>query len=996
MSDQDSIISNEVSLMDGDTESIPTQKAQTPVSSKPWQNGTRSSLLVNGSDSDSGEDKAQESQESPAEPQKTSGSPGPESPAEPQKTSGSPGPESPAEPQKMSGSPGPESPAEPQKTSGPPGTESPAEPQKTSGPPGTESPAEPQKTEGPSGGLSGPRGVVLVVVGVDLVVVGVVLGIVGVVLVLVGVVLVPVGAVLVIVGVVLVPVGAVLVIVGVVLVLVGVVLVIVGVDLVIVGVVLVLVGVDLVIVGVVLVLVGVDLVVVGVDLVVVGVVLVIVGVVLVLVGVGLVIVGVVLVIVGVVLVLVGLVLVIVDVVLRPGPSGGGPGPSGGGPGHKPKAIPLPKAVALAPADQLWSTARDQAVKLRMEGSGVGSETPMTIHQIFLEAVEGYGDHPALASKKEGQWVTLTWRQYYEQCRAAAKSFLKLGLERYHGVGILGFNSPEWFISDVGCILAGGLAAGIYATNSPEACQYVAANCEANVLVVENHKQLVKILQVKDQLPHLKAIVQYSDELQQKLPNLYTWAEFMKLGEDIPDEQLNAVIDSLRANECCSLIYTSGTTGNPKGVMLSHDNITWLTQAAGVRVGVTLAEEVIVSYLPLSHVAAQVNDMWLIMKFAGTTYFADPDALKGSLGTTLKEVRPTTFLGVPRVWEKMQEKMKAAGAKASPMRKRVADWAKSIGLQYNYSAMKGEHAVPWGFMLANNLVFKKVRSLLGLDRCRLCFTGAAPITKDTLEYFMSLNIPLFELYGMSESSGPHTISTDSSFRILSCGKVMPGCKTKLDNPDAEDNGEICFWGRHIFMGYLNMPDKTEEAVDQDGWLHSGDLGRHDENNFLYITGRIKELIITAGGENIPPVPIEDAIKAETPIISNAMLLGDKLKFLSVLLTLKCVLDESGEPTDELSPEAVDYCQQQGVTATKVSDIIANKEPAIYRAIQEGMERVNARATSNAQKIQKWVILDQDFSITGGELGPTMKLRRPVVVKMYQEKINEMYGVAPQTQ
>ncbi|XP_044185623.1 long-chain-fatty-acid--CoA ligase ACSBG2-like isoform X2 [Thunnus albacares] len=675
-----------------------------------------------------------------------------------------------------------------------------------------------------------------------------------------------------------------------------------------------------------------------------------------------------------------------------------PGPEGDTEGLKPeepKGIPLSTAsvaTTLAPADQLWCTGRDKAVRLRMEGSGPASETPITVHQMFLETVESNGDHPALASKIDGQWVTLTWRQYYEQCRVAAKSFLKLGLERYRGVGILGFNSPEWFIADIGCILAGGLATGIYTTNSPEACQYVAASSEANVLVVENQKQLEKILKVKDQLPLLKAIVQYKGELKQKAPFLYTWAEFMKLGEDMPDEQLNAVIDSLRANECCTLIYTSGTTGNPKGVMLSHDNLTWTARAAGTMVNLNYAEEILISYLPLSHVAAQVNDMWICMRFAGTAYFAEPDALKGSLGTTMKEVCPTSFLGVPRVWEKMQEKMKAMGAKASPLRKKVADWAKSIGLQYNYSVMNGENQVPWGFMLSNNLVFKRVRAALGFDNCKSFFTGAAPITKETLEYFMSLNLPLLELYGMSESTGPHTISVNNDYHITSCGKVMPGCKVKLENPDEDGNGEICFWGRNVFMGYLDMPDKTEEALDQEGWLHSGDLGRHDQHDFLYITGRIKEIIITAGGENIPPIPIEDAVKAETAIISNAMLIGDKLKFLSMMLTLKCVVDDNGDPTDELSPEALDFCRQHGVTATKVSEILANKEPAIYKAIQEGVERVNARATSNAQRVQKWVILERDFSVGGGELGPTMKLRRPIVVKMYQETINEMYAVA----
>ncbi|XP_053727007.1 long-chain-fatty-acid--CoA ligase ACSBG2-like isoform X3 [Synchiropus splendidus] len=653
---------------------------------------------------------------------------------------------------------------------------------------------------------------------------------------------------------------------------------------------------------------------------------------------------------------------------------------------------LPSRVSLAPADQLWSIKRDQAVRLRMEGSGAASETPITIAQMFQQTVEGFGDHPALGVKKEDQWQMVSWREYYSMCRMAAKSFLKLGLERFRGVGILGFNSPEWFIADIGCILAGGLATGIYTTNSPEACQYVAANCEANILVVENQRQLEKILQVKDQLPHLKAIVQYKGELHQKAPFLYTWDDFMKLGEDYPDEQLNVIIDSLRPNECCTLIYTSGTTGSPKGVMLSHDNWTWTAYVAGKDARLNYSEEVVVSYLPLSHVAAQLNDIWICMRFAGTTYFAEPDALKGSLGTTLKEVRPTSFLAVPRVWEKMQEKMKSVGAKASPLRKRIADWAKSIGLQYNYSVMNGENQVPWGFTLANTLVFKKVRAALGLDRCNLSFSGAAPITKDTLEYFMSLNIPVMEMYGMSESSGPHTISLNNRYHITSCGKVMSGCKVKLDKPDQEGNGEICFWGRNVFMGYLNMADKTEEALDQDGWLHSGDLGRFDSQEFLYITGRIKELIITAGGENIPPVPIEDALKSEVAIISNAMLIGDKLKFLSMLLTLKCVVDENGEPTDDLSPEALDFCQQCGVNASKVSEIVANKEPAIYKAIQEGVERINARATSNAQKVQKWVILDHDFSITGGELGPTMKLRRPVVVKMYQGIIDEMYAAA----
>uniref|UniRef100_A0A665WGQ3 Long-chain-fatty-acid--CoA ligase ACSBG2 n=1 Tax=Echeneis naucrates TaxID=173247 RepID=A0A665WGQ3_ECHNA len=635
---------------------------------------------------------------------------------------------------------------------------------------------------------------------------------------------------------------------------------------------------------------------------------------------------------------------------------------------------------------LCTSQGDAEVKLRMGDSGLAAETPLTVNQMFTLAVERFGDYTALSWKEGGeQHKSLNYREYYQTCRTAAKSFLKLGLQRYHGVGILGFNSAEWFIADIGAILAGGFAVGIYTTNSPEACQYVAENCKANIIVVENHKQLQKILQIEDKLPHLKAIIQYKDALKEKRPNLYTWAEFMALGEDEPDAPLDAVISSQKPNQCCTLIYTSGTTGPPKGVMLSHDNLTWtaLSTSRHVRLtDATQAQESVVSYLPLSHIAAQMVDIWVTMRVGGATFFAQPDALKGSLVNTLKEVRPTAFMGVPRVWEKMQEKMKSVGAKSSAVRRKVAAWAKDVGL--NREAGR----TPFSYHIAKKLVFKKVRKALGLDRCNKCYTGAAPITKDTLEFFLSLDIPLYELYGMSESTGPHTISLPEAFKLTSCGIEIPGCKTKLHNPDDEGNGEICFWGRHVFMGYLNMPEKTEEALDAEGWLHSGDLGKHDQKGFLFITGRIKELIITAGGENIPPIPIEDAVKEALPLISNAMLIGDKRKFLSMLLTIKVNAD-TGDPEDELAAEAVEFCSRIGSNATHVSEIAGGKDRAIHTAIQEGINKVNEKATSNAQRIQKWIILDRDFSIGGGELGPTMKLKRPVVVKMYKEQIENFY-------
>ncbi|XP_066491019.1 long-chain-fatty-acid--CoA ligase ACSBG2 [Tiliqua scincoides] len=642
---------------------------------------------------------------------------------------------------------------------------------------------------------------------------------------------------------------------------------------------------------------------------------------------------------------------------------------------------------------IWTTKRDGEVKLRMDESDSGCEPPITVHELFLNSVNEYGNYPALASKKQGKWTKISFKKYYELCRMAAKSFIKLGLERFHGVCILGFNSLEWFVADVGAIFAGGFATGIYTTNSPEACQYIAENCGANIIVLENDKQLQKILEVQNKLPALKAIIQYGEEIKERRPNLYSWTEFMSLGIVVPEEELNKIINSQKPNQCCTLIYTSGTTGKPKGVMLSHDNITWTARAAGQYVGLKKppeSQEVVVSYLPLSHVAAQMIDIWLPVTFGVQTCFAQPDALKGTLVETLKEVRPTAFMGVPRVWEKMEEKMKSVGAKSSALKKRIAMWAKVVGLETNIKRMNGSTDLPMNYRLAKTLVYKKVRKALGLDRCTKCYTGAAPITKETLEYFLSLDIPVYELYGMSESSGPHTVTHPDSFRITSCGKEITGCKTMIFKPDGDGVGEVCFAGRHIFMGYLNMEDKTMEAIDSDGWLHSGDLGKHDADGFLYVTGRIKELIITAGGENIPPVPIEDAVKEAVPILSNVMLVGDKAKFLGMLMTLKCNVNlETGEPEDRLTPDAVAFCQKLGSKSTKVSDIVGGKDAAVYAAIQKGVTLVNDQSVSNAQKIQKWVVLDKDFSIAGGELGPTMKLKRPVVAAMYKREIDELY-------
>ncbi|XP_075391789.1 long-chain-fatty-acid--CoA ligase ACSBG2-like isoform X2 [Tenrec ecaudatus] len=622
---------------------------------------------------------------------------------------------------------------------------------------------------------------------------------------------------------------------------------------------------------------------------------------------------------------------------------------------------------------------------------------MTIPEYLRESVSRFGTYSAVGWMVNNQWEFLNYNQYYEACRKAAKAFLKLGLERFNGVGLLGFNSVEWFIAAIGSIMAGGLCVGIYATNSAEACEFVITHAKVNVLLVENSQQLQKILSISPgKLETLKAIVQYKLPLDDTISSefsVYSWDDFMKLGSSVPDIELDPILDSLQPNQCAVVIYTSGTTGNPKGVMLSHDNITWMSGAVSRECCLSLAsekQETVVSYLPLSHVAAQIMDLWIPIKVGGLTYFAQPDALRGTLVNTLHDVRPTTFLGVPRIWEKMQEKIKENSDKSSTLKRKVFQWARNVGTQINSRRMIGVSDLPMSYRVAKALVFNKVRVALGLDRCRLFISGAAPLTQDTAEFFLSLDIPVFELYGMSESSGPHTMCSLENYRVLSCGKILSGCKNMLYKQNKEGIGEVCFWGRHVFMGYLDRVDSTMEAIDEEGWLHSGDLGRMDNQNFLYITGRIKELLITAGGENVPPVPIENLVKEKIPIVSNAMLVGDRAKFLSILLTLKCEIDPmTGAPLDKLTPDTIKVCRQLGSHASTVTEILEAQDPPIYKAIQMGIDQVNEVAVSNAQKIQKWLILEKDFSIPGGELGPTTKMKRPFITEKYKLQIQALY-------
>uniref|UniRef100_K3W526 AMP-dependent synthetase/ligase domain-containing protein n=1 Tax=Globisporangium ultimum (strain ATCC 200006 / CBS 805.95 / DAOM BR144) TaxID=431595 RepID=K3W526_GLOUD len=636
---------------------------------------------------------------------------------------------------------------------------------------------------------------------------------------------------------------------------------------------------------------------------------------------------------------------------------------------------------------------DDEVKIRMASEGEGAKPAKTVIQALQETRAKLGAANALHVKRNGEWETLTFDQYYAKITAFAKSLLAVGLERHDGVSIIGFNSPEWAIADLGAIFAGGVAAGIYTTNNPPACEYIAKHSDSTVVVCDGVMQLEKFVAIEKNLPKLKALVIWNEPvpegLQTNVP-VYAFEDFINLGKDVPDAQLAERMDVQKPGHCCTLIYTSGTTGDPKAVMISHDNFIWTIRSVMGMIersfGVAMSNnDRLVSFLPMSHVASQLIDIMLPVVGGLQCYFAQPDALKGSLGVTLKEVRPTFFLGVPRVWEKIAEKMWAISAETTGIKKRIASWAKDKAAQKTALAQYGKSGgAPCGFGVANSLVLSRVKEALGLDQCVSCFSGAAPIHREVVEYFGSLDLPIFEFFGQSEGTGPQTVCMQGSWKIGTCGRPIDGTEMKV-LPDTE---ELVFAGRNNMMGYLKNEEQTKAVIDEEGYLHTGDCGKIDEDGFMMITGRIKELIITAGGENVPPILIEDALKEELPILSNAMVIGDKRKFLTVLLTLRVNVDGEGVPTDKLDAKALSICREIGSTATTVSEAKACAKVKEY--LDKGLKRANSRATSRAQNLGKYEVLDTDFSIHGGELTPTLKLKRKVVLEKYGAIIDAMYA------
>lgn len=666
---------------------------------------------------------------------------------------------------------------------------------------------------------------------------------------------------------------------------------------------------------------------------------------------------------------------------------------------------------------------------------------------------------ATKSKSISTWTQWTWQEYKADVETAARAFIHLGVERHGSVAIFGFNSPQWIISALGAIFAGGKACGIYPTDTVEQVAYKTMHSGAAVAVVEDNNKLQRYKDKLDELPDLKAIVVWGESPEQSSLSrsggladvkVLAWQACLDLGAkssakfDELDTELQSRQLGIRPGHACCLVYTSGTTGMPKAVMLSHDNVTVgvgaILHQHKYCLGVEFGQERSISYLPLSHIAGFELDIILpicvtaLKKGFWTVYCARPYDLKeGTLKNRLTFVRPSIFLGVPRVWEKFQEGLQTVARKTAQLKgcrgqmpifccfrkTTAANWAKRHGLASQRELQVGHSKqTTCLYGLADALILSQVKTAIGLDNCKVCATGAAPISMETLEYFGSLGISINEVFGMSESSGCGTWSTDECHLWGSCGPIVPGVEVKIFKPDTskgreecplaqdifnpteEEQGEICMRGRSVMMGYLANPKmgpehvkeinvKNREVIDSDGWLHTGDKGCLGINGMLKITGRFKELIITAGGENVAPVPIEDCIKAACPAISNVMMVGDQRKFNACLVTLKAE-GATGEfaGTEQLIGAAKQILPDISTTTE------AKNNPEFRKVIESAIKAANDNSSvcpSNASRIQKFEILNLDFSVEGGELTPTLKLKRKFAEEKFKKIIDSMYDV-----
>ncbi|MCW9035798.1 MAG: long-chain fatty acid--CoA ligase [Rhodospirillales bacterium] len=597
----------------------------------------------------------------------------------------------------------------------------------------------------------------------------------------------------------------------------------------------------------------------------------------------------------------------------------------------------------------------------------------TIPKLFRQRVEKHGDKIALREKDLGIWRSVTWKEYGQKAKEIGLGLISLGLEPGERVSILSENNKEWLFADLGIISAGGVSSGVYTTDSAKQLQYLLTDSDSKYLLVENDEQLDKILAVRDNVPELRKIIvmdmeglrDFDDEQVISINDLYDRGRIY--GEKNPDVW-DSRIENVKQEDLVILIYTSGTTGPPKGAMINHRNI--LFQSQNVLNYLVYGEgDEQLSFLPLYHIAERTFTVFYPLMTGSTVNFVEgPD----TVFENIQEVSPTIFFAVPRIWEKFYSGITIRLKDAS----KFSQWAYHKAITIGHEAAEYElenKPVPSGLAfkrwLSSKLALRNIKILLGLDRIKWAITGAAPISPDLIKWFMALGIDMYEVYGQTENTGTATSNQPGKNKIGTIGPAAPNTEVKIS-----DQGEILLRGPHVFMGYLNKPEKTAETI-MDGWLHTGDVGNIDNEGFIKITDRMKDIIITAGGKNITPSEWENQLKF-SPYISDAVVIGDKRKFLTCLVMI-----------DQENVEK--FAQDANVPFTNYASLC--KADEVVKLIGEEVERVN-KNFARVETVKKYRLIDQLLTAEDDELTPTMKLKRSFVNEKYKDLIDAMYAEA----
>jgi long-chain acyl-CoA synthetase len=591
----------------------------------------------------------------------------------------------------------------------------------------------------------------------------------------------------------------------------------------------------------------------------------------------------------------------------------------------------------------------------------------TIADLIPHSAAEHADDVAVRHKRDGAWHDVSYGELAETVQEIGLGLIDLGIEGGERVCILANTRPEWSYADMGATSAGAVVVPIYQTNSPEECLWVISDSGASAIVCEDEEQLAKIVAIKDQVPNLRTVIvmdaSAASSSAASTLNAITLDEVRERGRRRSVEELDARRAAVRPEDAFTFIYTSGTTGPPKGCVLTHGNYRAIIDMVS-EAGEIDGDEVIYLYLPLAHSFALLIQL-AVFDLGGTLAYFGGDTKQ--IVPELLEVQPTYLPSVPRVFEKIYTLAHGAIESQPPEERERAHKAIALGVKVRDMINRGEEVpqelkVP--FEEADEQLFKNVRAIFG-GRVRHATSGAAPIAKEILEFFWACGVPVLEGYGMTETATAATTSTVENHRFGTVGRALPGVELKI----AED-GEILVKGPNIFNGYHNQASTSFGAVEN-GWLHTGDLGSIDEDGYLSITGRKKDIIITAGGKNLTPANIENDLK-QCRWISQAVMHGDQRPYPVVLITL----DEEEIPV---------YAREHGLPEDIAS---LSQEPAVQELIQKEIDRANSKY-AQVEQVKKFVILDHDLSQPTGELTPTLKVKRSVVNEKYAELFDALY-------